>query len=121
MNWRQIGTALAPPDPALGDYFSAPEVAWCDGMFYLYYSVGRLFQVHQLRVATSRWPEGPYVDTGQRMLHPFECYFANDPSPFQDDDGQWYLFYQRDFVDPGDEAYRVGGGVVVDRLVDMPR
>jgi hypothetical protein len=99
VNWTSLGTALSPPDPAFGDYFSAPEVAFAGGAFHLYYSVGRLWQVHQLRVATSRHPEGPYVDSGRRLLHPFECYFANDPSPFCDDDGTWYLFYQRDFVD----------------------
>jgi GH43 family beta-xylosidase len=120
VNWTSLGTALSPPDPAFGDYFSAPEVAFAGGAFHLYYSVGRLWQVHQLRVATSRHPEGPYVDSGRRLLHPFECYFANDPSPFCDDDGTWYLFYQRDFVDVDDDAgYRVGGGVVVDRLADM--
>jgi len=38
-SWHFAGNALR-PDPALGDNFWAPEIAYCDGKFYLYYSVG---------------------------------------------------------------------------------
>ena len=55
-----------------------------------------------------------------RVTDPFHVPFAIDASPFQDDDGQWYLFYARDFLDASNGA-RVGTGVVVDRLIDMTR
>jgi beta-xylosidase len=116
--WSDAGAAMVPPDPAFGDHLWAPEVAVRDGRFHLYYSAGRINQVRQLRVATSERPDGPYVDAGVTLLHPFECYFANDPHPFRDVDGEWYLFYQRDFVDT-DGGHRIGGGIVVDRLLDM--
>ena len=74
---------------------------------------------------TSVWrvserPEGPYRDMNVRVTDPFRCPFAIDASPFQDDDGQWYLFYARDFLDASNGA-GYGTGVVVDRLVDMTR
>jgi len=39
--WHFAGNALLRPDPALGDNFLAPEVAYCDGKFYLYYRWAR--------------------------------------------------------------------------------
>ena len=55
-----------------------------------------------------------------RVTDPFRPPFAIDASPFQDDDGKWYLFYARDFLDASNGA-RVGTGVVADRLIDMTR
>jgi GH43 family beta-xylosidase len=86
----------------------------------MYYSIGFGDQRHHLRVAVSDHPSGPYTDTGTLLTDPFTCAFAIDPSPFQDDDGSWYLFYARDFLDT-DNGARVGTGVVVDRLVDATR
>jgi beta-xylosidase len=107
VNWHFAGNALMRPDPALGDNFWAPEVAYCDGTFYLYYSVGHEDKNHQLRVATSNEPLGPYQDVGEPLLNPASCPFAIDPHPFCDDDGQWYLFYARDFLD-SDGGVRAG-------------
>lgn len=118
VNWQFAGNALLRPDPALGDNFWAPEVAYCDGTFYLYYSVGHGDKNHQLRVATSPHPLGPYQDTGQPLIDPATCPFAIDPSPFEDDDGQWYLFYAQDFLDT-EGGVRAGTAVVVDRLQTM--
>lgn len=115
--WSAVGTALAMLPPDYGDTYWAPEVAFADGRFYLYYSVGRGDKAHHIRVAVSERPEGPYVDTGARITDPFLCPFAIDASPFQDDDGQWYLFYARDFLD----SVRPGTAVVVDRLAGMTR
>lgn len=117
-NWEFTGNALKRPDPALGDNFWAPEIAYCDGRFYLYYSVGHEDKHHQLRVAASADPLGPYEDVGAPLVDPKRCAFAIDPSPFQDDDGQWYLFYAQDFLD-SDDGVRPGTALVVDRLVTM--
>lgn len=120
LNWKYAGNALLRPDPALGDNFWAPEVAYCDRKFYLYYSVGHEDKNHQLRVATSDRPLGPYEDIGESLLDPESCPFAIDPHPFCDDDGQWYLFYARDFLDSSGDV-RPGTALMVDRLQGMTK
>lgn len=118
--WERIGSALIRPDPALGHSFWAPEVAYHDGTFYLYYSVGQEDKNHQLRVAVSTRPEGPYQDVGKPLLDPGTHPFLIDPHPFRDDDGQWFLFYARDFLDtPG--TWRAGTALAVQRLENMTR
>ena len=119
ISWHDAGRALLRPDSALGDNFWAPEVAYCDGRFYLYYSVGHEDKNHQLRVATSTDPLGPYEDVGA-ILDPNSCPFAIDPHPFQDEDGQWYLFYARDFLDT-EGGVRAGTALMVDRLDSMTK
>jgi beta-xylosidase len=120
VTWRAAGAALQRPDPSLGGDFWAPEVAFHEGTFYLYYSVGHGDKEHQLRVATSQAPEGPYIDTGTPLTDLGRCPFAIDAHAFRDDDGQWYLFYARDFLELEAE-WRVGTGIAVDRLIGMTR
>ena len=116
-HWEPAGQALQRPDASLGANFWAPEVAWHDGNFFLYYSVGHGDKNHQLRVAISRAPLGPYHDHGS-VLSPELCSFAIDPHPFRDRDGQWYLFYARDFLDSS-ETSRAGTALMVTRLSQM--
>ncbi len=118
VTWHYAHGALTPPDPELGDTFWAPEVAYHEGDFYLYYSVGQADKNHQLRAAKSNHPLGPYEDTGAVLVNPRAFPFTIDAHPFQDDDGQWYLFYARDFLDFDGET-RAGTAVVVDRMTDM--
>ena len=114
-DWELHGWALSPLAGA--NAFWAPEVAVHEGVFYLYYSAsGIQGRDHQLRVAISSSPLGPFEDTG-RSLVPDEP-FTIDAHPFQDIDGQWFLFYARDFL-ALDGDYRIGTGIVVDKLVDM--
>jgi GH43 family beta-xylosidase len=120
LNWDFVGNALQRPDPALGDNFWAPEVAYSEGTFYLYYSVGHEDKDHQLRVASSTDPLGPYQDVGETLVDPKSCPFAIDPHPFRDDDGQWYLFYARDFLDT-EGGVRAGTALMVDRLEGMTK
>lgn len=89
VDWQFAANALMRPDASLGNTFWAPEVAYHDGRFYLYYSVGHEDKDHQLRVAQSESPQGPYRDMGITLVDPKQCPFAIDPHPFQDDDGQW--------------------------------
>ena len=113
-NWEPRGWALVPPG---GDEFWAPEVAYHNGVFHMYYSAhGINGNDHQLRVAVCTSPLGPFQDKG-RVLVPDQP-FTIDAHPFQDPDGQWYLFYSQDFLTL-DDPYRVGTGIVVDRLLDM--
>lgn len=114
--WEKCGWALTALD---GDYYDywAPEVAFSNGKYYLYYSVGKDHKAHQLRVAVSDNPAGPYVSIDRPLSHP-DCTFAIDAHPFQDLDGKWYLFYCKDFLD-SNETIRPGTAIVVDRLIDM--
>lgn len=120
VNWEPRGFALTSLSPDHGDAYWAPEVAYAEGLYYLYYSVGHGHKDHQLRVAVSASPSGPYEDTGKPVNDPASCPFAIDAHPFRDDDGQYYLFYCRDFLDC-DGGVRPGTAIVVDRLVDMVR
>jgi GH43 family beta-xylosidase len=114
VHWESKGWALK---PSVGDEFWAPEVAYDNGVFYLYYSAHGVNGCdHQLRVATSTNPIGPYVDAG-KILVPDQP-FSIDAHPFRDVDGQWYLFYCRDFLTIDDD-HRVGTGIVVDKMLDM--
>jgi beta-xylosidase len=117
VRWNEVGRALVRPD-VVGDTFWAPELAFADGCFYLYYSVGRADRGHQLRVAQAASVEGPYHDCGA-LTDPSEVPFAIDPHPFCDFDGRWYLFHARDFLDTKDG--RAGTALVVHELETMTR
>jgi GH43 family beta-xylosidase len=113
IHWRSLGGALQPLESAASDYW-APEVAFNEGKFYLYYSAGIGDKGHQLRVAVSERPEGPFVDAG--VILTGDDPFTIDASPFRDPkDGSWYLFYARDFLD----GERVGTALSVDRMTSM--
>ncbi|HLJ54968.1 MAG TPA: glycoside hydrolase family 43 protein [Chthonomonadaceae bacterium] len=118
VRWHHVGGALDPPNSELGTTFWAPEVAYDDGTFYLYYSAGVADKNHQLRVATANHPMGPYADSGRRLVNRERFPFTIDAHPFRDEDGAWYLFYARDFLDI-DGEYRAGTALVVDRMTDM--
>ncbi len=114
VHWVARGGALVPPG---GVEFWAPEVAYWQGKFYLYYSArGIDGKDHGLRVAMSDSPLGPFHDVGHFLVP--DQPFSIDPHPFHDSDGQWYLYYCRDFLQlEGDE--RIGTGIVVDRMLNM--
>lgn len=109
VHWQPLHGAL---DPLPGDHtcYWAPEVAYLDGTFYMYYSVGNETTM-QLRVATAERPEGPWRDSG-RGLTTEE--FAIDAHVFEAKDGSRWLFYATDFLSHS----HVGTGTVRDRLVD---
>jgi GH43 family beta-xylosidase len=123
VKWRDAGRALVRPDASFGDTFWAPEVVFADGRWLLYYSVGFEDRLHQIRVASSADPLGPYIDCAT-LTDPSECPFAIDPHPFRDDDGRWYLFHARDFLDCQDQAdasIRAGTAIVVHPLETMTK
>jgi beta-xylosidase len=114
VHWTLLGGALIPlNDPAKPAYW-APEVAARDGRFYLYYSAGGCEgENHQLRVAVSDSPAGPFVDQGIVLMS--DEPFSIDASPFRDPkDGRWYLFFAKDFFD----GERPGTGLAVVPLAD---
>jgi beta-xylosidase len=120
VHWKLHGGALEVAPSLSSAVFWAPEVAMHEGKFYLYYSCATEGLRHQLRVAVSGTPQGPYQDVGPLLPKEDDCSFAIDAHPFRDDDGQWYLFYARDFLDFS-ESTRAGTALVVDRLIGMTR
>jgi arabinan endo-1,5-alpha-L-arabinosidase len=121
VDWEEVGGALTPPTTDKRYHYWAPEVTVHEGRFYLYYSMGGVEpEKFELRVAVSDQAEGPYNDVGVKLVDCETNRFTIDAFPFRDDDGQWYLFYARNFTNsaPGEHA---GTALVVDRLLDMTR
>lgn len=122
VDWQDAGGALTPPAGAEGADFWAPEAVLHEGTFYLYYSRGGgaigATVGHRLHVATSSTPQGPYTEVARLEVPASQ--FTIDAHPFRDTDGQWYLFYARDFIDAAG-GYFPGTGLAVDRLVGMTR
>ncbi|RYG31326.1 glycoside hydrolase [bacterium] len=116
VNWRPMGHALI-PTPSLGTDYWAPEIIRIGDRYRMFYSVGRGDNGHQLRVAESVRPEGPYRDLGEPVLDPASCYFAIDAHVYTDPEGANWLFYARDFLD----GQRPGTALVVAPLLDGRR
>ncbi|RYG63624.1 hypothetical protein EON80_20885 [bacterium] len=113
VNWEQIGGALIPAKGNENGAHWAPEVAYANGKFWMYYSASQSGDDgdQHLRVAFASTPEGPFEDLGEML--PDEG-FCIDPSPFQDpQSGKWYLYFCKDYFDG-----RVGSGTAVVELAD---
>ena len=114
--WEDVGGALVrPQEESEGTEYWAPEVAYTDGRYWMYYSRGIGDAGHQIRVATSDAATGPFEDTGDVLTD--DQPFAIDPSPFRDQAGDWWLFWATDLV----EGDRPGTVLAVQRLRDMTR
>lgn len=113
--WEPLGGALEPVPEFAGEEHWAPEVAYANGKFWMYYSTDQRWndmKLQRLRVAVADGPEGPFRDVGKLLL-PDEG-FTIDASPYQDpSDGTWYLFFAKDFLDG-----RAGTGVAVVPLAE---
>src|SRR6059058_6214064 len=90
VTWEDAGGALVVADqvPPDAEYW-APEVAFVDGCYWMYYSLGRGDADHQIRVARADSATGPFEDTGHVLTA--DLPFAIDPSPFRDAAGNWWL------------------------------
>lgn len=121
VSWEELGGALTPPDPDARYEYWAPEAAFSNGTFYLYYSMGGVEEEKfAIRVATSQRAEGPYTDTGTALVDCTGNRFTIDAHPFRDKDGEWYLFYARNYPDT-EGGHLPGTGLAVDRLDGMTR
>lgn len=117
-HWESVGRVLIPaPEDAKGNIW-APEIAYDNGTFYLYYHADGNGKGFHIRVAKSKNPEGPYRDTNAPLTDVTKNPFAIDSHQFRDDDGQWYIFYATDFKDITDTTFR-GTALVVDRMTSM--
>ena len=67
----------------------APDVAYRDGRYYLYFPAKRSDGIFQIGVAVSDSPTGPFVPEPE----PIEGSYSIDPAAFVDDDGACYLYF----------------------------
>jgi hypothetical protein len=84
------GVALDIKDVAwAGRQMWAPDAAFANGKYYLYFPVKNKQDVFQIGVATSDKPEGPFVAEKE----PIKNSYSIDPTVFKDDDGKYYMYF----------------------------
>lgn len=84
------GVALDIKDvPWAGRQMWAPDAAFANGTYYLYFPVKDKNDVFKIGVATSQNPEGPFKAEAQ----PIEGSYSIDPTVFKDDDGTFYMYF----------------------------
>jgi hypothetical protein len=84
------GVALDIKDiPWAGRQLWAPDAAFKDGTYYLYFPVKDKKDVFRIGVATSNTPEGPFKAEPVPMANSFSI----DPAVFKDDDGSYYMYF----------------------------
>jgi hypothetical protein len=67
----------------------APDAAYSNGTYFLYFPVKNKQDIFQVGVATSSKPEGPFVAEPE----PIPGSFSIDPAVFKDDDGAHYMYF----------------------------
>jgi hypothetical protein len=84
------GVALHVKDvPWAEKQFWAPDAAFKNGTYYLYFPAKAKNGAFQIGVATSKSPAGPFKAQPQ----PIKGSFSIDPCSFTDDDGKAYLYF----------------------------
>lgn len=67
----------------------APDAAFKDGKYYLYFPARDKEGIFRIGVAVGTRPEGPFVAEPE----PIKGSFSIDPCVFRDDDGQFYMYF----------------------------
>jgi GH43 family beta-xylosidase len=75
--------------PWAGRQLWAPDAAFANNQYYLYFPVKDKQDVFRIGVATSKKPEGPFVAEPQ----PIKGTYSIDPCVFKDDDGKFYMYF----------------------------
>lgn len=75
--------------PWAGRQLWAPDAAFANGTYYLYFPVKDKKDIFHIGVATSNKPEGPFTPEPQ----PIQGSYSIDPCVFKDDDGAHYMFF----------------------------
>jgi hypothetical protein len=84
------GVALDKKDiPWSGRQLWAPDAAFFNGKYYLYFPLKDKQDVFHIGVATSDSPSGPF----KAEANPIEGSFSIDPAVFQDTDGKFYMYF----------------------------
>jgi hypothetical protein len=84
------GVALALKDiPWAGRQLWAPDAAYANNMYYLYFPAKDKHDIFRIGVATSTKPEGPF----KAGRSPIAGAYSIDPCVFRDDDGSYYMYF----------------------------
>jgi hypothetical protein len=84
------GVALQIKDiPWAGRQLWAPDAAFANNTYYLYFPVKDKQDIFRIGVATSSKPEGPFVAEKE----PIKGSYSIDPCVFKDDDGSFYMYF----------------------------
>jgi len=75
--------------PWAGRQLWAPDAAFANGKYYLYFPVKNKQDMFQIGVATSDKPEGPFTAEKE----PIKGSYSMDPCVFKDDDGSYYMYF----------------------------
>jgi len=75
--------------PWAGRQLWAPDAAFKNGTYYLYFPVKDKKDVFRMGVATSKSPVGPF----KAEKEPIKGSFSIDPSVFKDTDGNFYMYF----------------------------
>lgn len=84
------GVALDIQDiPWAGRQLWAPDAAYKEGTYYLYFPVKDKNDVFRIGVATSSTPTGPFEPQAQPIAESFSI----DPAVYEDTDGNYYMYF----------------------------
>jgi hypothetical protein len=84
------GVALHIKDiPWAGRQLWAPDAAFANGTYYLYFPVKDKKDVFHIGAATSKTPEGPFTAEKE----PMKGSYSIDPCVFKDDNGSYYMYF----------------------------
>ena len=84
------GVALDIKDiPWAGRQLWAPDAAFANNTYYLYFPVKDKSDIFRIGVATSKSPAGPFVAEKE----PIAGSYSIDPAVFKDDDGSYYMYF----------------------------
>lgn len=87
---KDHGVALSVKDiPWAGRQLWAPDVAFKDGTYFLYFPLKDKQDVFRIGVATSKSPSGPF----KAEKEPIAGSFSIDPATFTDTDGTTYMYF----------------------------
>lgn len=75
--------------PWAGRQLWAPDAAFANNTYYLYFPVKDKQDVFRIGVATSDKPEGPF----NAEKEPIKGSYSIDPCVFKDDDGTYYMYF----------------------------
>jgi hypothetical protein len=67
----------------------APDAAYRDGKYYLYFPAKNADEIFKIGVATSDSPSGPFIPEAE----PIKDSYSIDPAVFLDDDGKFYMYF----------------------------
>ena len=75
--------------PWAGRQLWAPDAAYANDLYYLYFPAKDKEDVFRIGVATSKTPEGPFIAEKE----PIKNSYSIDPCVFKDDDGAYYMYF----------------------------